>query len=148
MRIRFTVNGNPASVEVPPLKKLLDVLREDLGLLGTKGACRNGFCGTCLVLMGEDLVNSCQIPAFRAQNQQITTAEGLSDSKAYAALKSSLGEQRLPTCRYCAPAYLVAMTALLSKNRNPTDAEIREIVSSILCVCSGHRGFLDGVNRT
>ena len=147
MHIQFTVNGSPVSLEVSPLKRLLDILREDLGLLGTKGACRGGFCGTCLVLMGEDLVNSCQIPAFRLQNQQITTVEGLSDSKITSGFKSSLRENRLPGCRHCTPAYLVAMTALLSKNKNPTEAEIREAISSIFCICTGHQRPVGGESK-
>jgi aerobic-type carbon monoxide dehydrogenase small subunit (CoxS/CutS family) len=148
MRIQLTVNGSLTSVEVPPLKTLLDVLREDLGLIGTKGVCRSGFCGTCLVLMGEDLVNSCQIPAFRAQNAQITTVEGLSDSKVYASLNRSLKERRISTCHYCTPAYLMAMATLLSKSKNPTEAEIQDVVASILCVCTGQHGLTDGVKPT
>lgn len=133
MKIRCIVNGEEKKIDVPPLKPLRDVLREELEILSVRGNCRSGSCGGCLVILEEDLVYSCLIPAFRIQDSKITTVEGLAKSRIYGSLNGFLQENHLPYCRHCTPNFLIAVTALLQKVRNPTEADLREAVSSIYC---------------
>jgi len=148
MLLRCTINGEEKSLEVPPRKSLLRVLREDLGLKSVRGDCHSGVCGSCLVLLDGDPVHSCLVPAFRAEDTVVTTVEGLARSRVYGALRSFLSENRLPYCPYCTPGLLLVVTALLQKNRNPNAADIREALSEILCSCKGYSTFQDAVLQT
>jgi len=148
MLLRCTINGEEKSLEVPPLKSLLHVLREDLGLHSVRGGCHSGLCGSCLVLLDGDPVHSCLVPAFRAEHTAVTTVEGLARNRTYGTLKSLLIENRLPYCSYCTPGLLLVMTALLQKTRSPSAADIREALSQVLFSCKGYSSFRDVVLQT
>ncbi len=147
MVISCTVNGEKKTLDVPPLKALLDILRDDLGLTGTRGGCRKGICGTCLVLLEGDLVNSCLIPAFRVQNQRITTYEGLLKSRLFANIESIFNESRLSDCKYCSPGIKMAAAALLSKSKNPKAPDIKEAFSANLCACGSFNTLFSTITK-
>ena len=124
--IELTVNGQQAAVEVPPMKRLLDVLREDLGLTGTKEGCGEGECGSCSVRMNGELVNSCLVPILQATGARIETVEGLAIDAELHPLQKAFLECGGAQCGICTPGMLMAATHLLARNPHPTMEEIRE----------------------
>ena len=148
MLIRCTVNGEEKSVDVPPRRSLLRVLRDDLGLASVRGGCRSGLCGGCLVLLDGDPVHSCLLPAFRAEDASITTVEGLEKNRTFSNLKAYLNENHQPYCSYCTPALLLVMTSVLQNTRNPGVSQLREALSQVLCSCKGYSWLIDAVLRT
>jgi aerobic carbon-monoxide dehydrogenase small subunit len=152
--IRFTVNGKPSSVNAPPMKRLLDVLREDLHLTGAKEGCGEGECGSCSVRMNGELVNSCLIPVLQAEGAVIQTVEGLAPQLELAHLgeRSTLhplqeaflscgGAQ----CGICTPGMLMAAAQLIERNPHPSMAEIREGLAGNLCRCTGFARIFESV---
>jgi len=143
--IRMTVNGIEREVHVPPVKRLLDVLREDLNLTGTKEGCGEGECGSCTVRMNGELVNSCLVPVLQADGALIQTVEGLArDGEMHPLQKAFLacgGAQ----CGICTPGMLMAATHLLDNNPNPTMTEIREGLAGNLCRCTGFIRIFESV---
>jgi aerobic carbon-monoxide dehydrogenase small subunit len=139
--MRFTVNGEPRSVQAPAMKRLLDVLREDLGLTGTKEGCGEGECGSCSVRMNGELVNSCLIPVLQAENAEIQTVEGLAPDLGSDGALHPLQQAFLAgggaQCGICTPGMLMAAAQLLAHNPHPTIAEIREALAGNLCRCTG-----------
>jgi aerobic carbon-monoxide dehydrogenase small subunit len=139
--IRFTVNGKPTSVNAPPLKRLLDVLREDLHLTGTKEGCGEGECGSCSVRMNGELVNSCLVPVLQAEGAQIQTVEGLADNFEAGGILHPLQQAFLQCggaqCGICTPGMLMAAVQLIDCNPHPSMAEIREGLAGNLCRCTG-----------
>jgi carbon-monoxide dehydrogenase small subunit len=139
------VNGMSRRVSVPPMKRLLDVLREDLHLTGTKEGCGEGECGSCSVRMDGELVNSCMVPILQAQNACIQTVEGLtSDGELHPLQKAFLacgGAQ----CGICTPGMLMAAAQLLAENPAPSIAEIREGLAGNLCRCTGFIRIFESV---
>ena len=125
-QIRFTVNGQRATVEAPPMKRLLDVLREDLGLTGTKEGCGEGECGSCSVRMNGVLVNSCLVPILQANSARIETVEGLAIDAELHPLQKAFLECGGAQCGICTPGMLMAATHLLAHNPHPSIEEIRE----------------------
>ena len=147
VRIRFTLNGRPQSVKVPPMKRLLDVLREDCRMTGTKEGCGEGECGACTVLIAGDPVNSCLVPAVHAEGAKITTVEGLAKNGKLSALQTAFVELGGAQCGMCTPGMLVTSAALLArtKGRVPGDAEVRDALSGTLCRCTGYQKIVEAV---
>lgn len=147
VRIRFTLNGRPQSVKVPPMKRLLDVLREDCRMTGTKEGCGEGECGACTVLIAGDPVNSCLVPAVHAEGAKITTVEGLAKNGKLSALQTAFIELGGAQCGMCTPGMLVTSASLLArtKGRVPGDAEVRDALSGTLCRCTGYQKIVEAV---
>jgi len=143
--IRFIVNGSSVAVQTLPMKRLLDVLREDLRLTGTKEGCGEGECGSCSVRMNGELVNSCLVPVLQAEGANIQTVEGLAiDGELHPLQKAFLncgGAQ----CGICTPGMLMAATQLLAVNPHPSMAEIREGLAGNLCRCTGFIRIFESV---
>jgi carbon-monoxide dehydrogenase small subunit len=143
--IHFNVNGETRSVKVPPMKRLLDVLREDLHLTGTKEGCGEGECGSCSVRMNGELVNSCLVPVMQAEGADIQTVEGLAlDGKLHPLQEAFLchgGAQ----CGICTPGMLMAAAQLLDHSPHPDMPQIREALAGNLCRCTGFMRIFESV---
>jgi carbon-monoxide dehydrogenase small subunit len=143
--IRFIVNGESRAVQVPPMKRLLDVLREDLHLTGVKEGCGEGECGSCSVRMNGELVNSCLVPVLQAEGASIQTVEGLATNGALHPLQKAFLDCGGAQCGICTPGMLMAATQLLSIKPHPGIAEIREGLAGNLCRCTGFIRIFDSV---
>jgi carbon-monoxide dehydrogenase small subunit len=143
--IRLTVNGEIRSLQVPPMKRLLDVLREDLRLTGTKEGCGEGECGSCSVRMNGELVNSCLVPLLQAEQANIETVEGLAINGELHPLQKAFLACGGAQCGICTPGMLMAATQLLAMNPHPNMAEIREGLAGNLCRCTGFIRIFDSV---
>ena len=147
LTLDFTVNGRKRRVRVPPMKRLLDVLREDCGLTGTKEGCGEGECGACTVLVDGVPVNSCLVPAVQAAGVKVVTVEGLAKGPALSVLQRAFVERGGTQCGICTPGILVTAHALLqrAKGRVPGEDEVREALSGNLCRCTGYQRIVDAV---
>lgn len=143
--IRLEINGQSHTVDVLPMKRLLDVLREDLHLTGTKEGCGEGECGSCSVRMNGELVNSCLVPVLQAEGACIQTVEGLATGSALHPLQQAFLDCGGAQCGICTPGMLMAATQLLSINPHPNIAEIREGLAGNLCRCTGFKRIFDSV---
>lgn len=143
--IRFTINGEERIVHAPPMKRLLDVLREDLRLTGTKEGCGEGECGSCSVRMNGELVNSCLVPVLQAENANVQTVEGLAPNGKLQALHHAFLECGGAQCGICTPGMLMAAAHLLERNPHPNLAEIREGLAGNLCRCTGFMRIFESV---
>lgn len=144
-KIPLTVNGQPVTVRAYPMERLLDVLRHELGLTGTKEGCGEGECGSCSVLMDGVLVNSCLIPVLQATNSEVTTIEGLAANGRAHALERAFLQCGGAQCGICTPGMILAACHLLGKKPQPTMQEIREGLSGNLCRCTGYAQILEAV---
>jgi len=143
--ISFTVNGKAKTVRVYPMERLLDVLRLELGLTGTKEGCGEGECGSCSVLINGELVNSCLIPALQAADANLTTIEGLAEGPQLSALQAAFLECGGAQCGICTPGMILASCHLLDNKPEPTLDDIREGLSGNLCRCTGYIQIFDAV---
>ena len=143
--IRFTVNGESREVHAPPMKRLLDVLREDLHLTGTKEGCGEGECGSCSVRMNGELVNSCLVPVLQAEGADIQTVEGLALNGKLHPLQQAFLDCGGAQCGICTPGMLMAAAQLLERNPHPSLAEIREGLAGNLCRCTGFMRIFESV---
>ncbi len=143
--IRITVNGKNCEVQAPPMKRLLDVLREDLHLTGAKEGCGEGECGSCSVRMNGELVNSCLVPILQAEGASVQTVEGLATSGDLHPLQKAFLNCGGAQCGICTPGMLMAATQLLAINPHPNIAEIREGLGGNLCRCTGFIRIFDSV---
>lgn len=143
--IELVVNGNARTIHVDPMKRLLDVLREDLQLTGTKEGCGEGECGSCSVRMNHALVNSCLVPVLQAKGTSIQTVEGLAESGVLHPLQQSFLQCGGAQCGICTPGMLMAAAYLLSRNRHPSLSEIREGLAGNLCRCTGFVRIFESV---
>ncbi|MGA7292037.1 MAG: (2Fe-2S)-binding protein [Terriglobales bacterium] len=143
--ISFTVNGKARTVRVFAMERLLDVLRLELGLTGTKEGCGEGECGSCAVLMNGELVNSCLVPALQAEGSSLTTIEGLSEGPQLSALQAAFLECGGAQCGICTPGMILASSHLLDQKPEPTLEDIREGLSGNLCRCTGYMQIFDAV---
>jgi aerobic carbon-monoxide dehydrogenase small subunit len=143
--ISFKVNGKPVTVRTHPMERLLDVLRGELGLTGTKEGCGEGECGSCSVLMDGVLVNSCLIPVLQAKSADIVTIEGLAVGERLHALQQAFLECGGAQCGICTPGMILAAFHLLSQKPRPTLEEVREGLSGNLCRCTGYTQIFEAV---
>jgi carbon-monoxide dehydrogenase small subunit len=144
-KIRFTINNEACEVHVPPMKRLLDVLREDLHLNGTKEGCGEGECGSCSVRMNGELVNSCLVPVLQAEGAEIQTVEGLALNGALHPIQEAFLECGGAQCGICTPGMLMAAAQLLDQKPHPSTAEIREGLAGNLCRCTGFMRIFESV---
>jgi aerobic carbon-monoxide dehydrogenase small subunit len=145
--IRCTVNGEAVTLRAYPLARLLDVLREELKLTGTKEGCGEGECGACSVFMGGALVNSCLVPFVQAEGAEIKTVEGVSDGERLHAVQQAMIECGGAQCGICTPGMVLAAVHLLEHTPHPTEADIREGLAGNLCRCTGYMKIFDAVVR-
>jgi carbon-monoxide dehydrogenase small subunit len=143
--IRFNVNGESRIVKAPPMKRLLDVLREDLHLTGTKEGCGEGECGSCSVRMNGELVNSCLVPVLQAEGAEIQTVEGLALDGDLHPLQKAFLEHGGAQCGICTPGMLMAVAQLLEQNPHPGLVQIREALAGNLCRCTGFIRIFESV---
>jgi carbon-monoxide dehydrogenase small subunit len=143
--VTLVVNGKTIAVRAFPMERLLDVLRTQIGLTGTKEGCGEGECGSCSVLVDGALVNSCLIPVLQVSGTHITTIEGLATDKRLHALQQAFLDFGGAQCGMCTPGMILAGVHLLSKNPQPTGADIREGLSGNLCRCTGYMQIFEAV---
>ena len=144
--IRLLVNGRAHAPDVDPETPLLWVLRETLGLTGTKYGCGAGLCGACTVLLDGEPVRSCQVSALQAVGRPITTIEGLSSDRSHPLQQAWLAEQ-VPQCGYCQSGLIMAAAALLAKNPDPSDADIDRALAANLCRCGTYPRIRRAIHR-
>ncbi len=148
--MKIKVNGKSRSVEAPPMKRLLDVLREDFSLTGTKEGCGEGECGACSVLLDGEVVNSCLVPACQADGREVLTVEGLARLGRSAKLdpvQDAFWAHGGAQCGICTPGMLIASADLLAKKPKPSEAEIREALAGNLCRCTGYVKIVESVKQ-
>ena len=144
--IRIAINGSVHDLLVEPARRLLDVLRDDLGLTGTKESCAVGVCGACSVLLDGELVSACLLPVALADGRAVTTVEGLAGPEGeLTALQEAFIRDGGFQCGACTPGQIVAATALLRERPDPTEAEIRDWMSGNLCRCTGYSGIVRAI---
>jgi carbon-monoxide dehydrogenase small subunit len=143
--ITLIVNGEPYNVAVRSHHTLLKVLREQLGLVGTKIGCENGECGACTVLMDGKAVNSCLVLAVEADGHQIETVEGLSKGEQLHPLQKAFIDRNAIQCGFCIPGMLMSAKGLLQENPHPTEDEVREAISGNLCRCTGYVRIVEAI---
>ena len=143
--VAFTVNGEPRELLVPVNKTLLEVLREDLGLIGTKHGCELGECGTCTVLVEGEPTLSCLALPVELDGARITTVEGMAEGSTLHPLQQAFAELGAAQCGYCTPGILLTAKALLDTEATPTRERIRQALAGNLCRCTGYTKILDAV---
>ena len=147
MRIQLQVNDGTRSFEAPPMKRLLDVLREDLRLTGTKEGCGEGECGACSVIVDGEVINSCLVPVCQVNGSTILTVEGLARDGRLDPLQQAFLECGGAQCGICTPGMLIAARALLDENAQPSRDEIKEAIAGNLCRCTGYVKIIDAVEQ-
>ncbi|MEE8436418.1 MAG: (2Fe-2S)-binding protein [bacterium] len=143
--VTATINGAETSVMVDNRMSLLEMLRDAAGLTGTKEGCMTGDCGACSVVMNGRVVDSCLVMAAEAEGAKIETVEGIADGKALHPLQQKFLEHAALQCGICTPGFLVSAKALLEKNPDPSDEEIRNWLAGNLCRCTGYQQIIDAV---
>jgi len=143
--IRCEVNGQPVALEAYPMARLLDVLREELALTGTKEGCGEGECGACAVEMDGALVNSCLVPALHAEGTKIRTIEGVANGDCLHAVQQAFITHGGSQCGICTPGMILAAVNLLARHPRPTAAQIREGLAGNLCRCTGYIKIFESV---
>jgi aerobic carbon-monoxide dehydrogenase small subunit len=147
MTFEFTVNELTRRVEAPPMKRVLDILREDLRLTGTKEGCGEGECGACSIIVDGEVINSCLVPICQLQGSQIITVEGLAKDGRLDPLQQAFLECGGAQCGICTPGMLIAARALLDANAAPTRDEIKEGIAGNLCRCTGYVRIIDAIEQ-
>ncbi len=147
MIINFIVNDKKYSVDVDQSKRLLDVLREDLGLTGTKEGCAVGECGACTVIMDGEAVHSCLIMAGQLEGRKIETVENLEQNATLSRLQESFLKHGAVQCGFCTPGMLMSAKALLDKVSNPSLAQIEEALEGNACRCTGYKPIVDAIQN-
>jgi carbon-monoxide dehydrogenase small subunit len=141
----LTVNGVDTEVEAPGMRRLLDVLREDLGLTGTKEGCGEGECGACSVLVDGAVVDACMVPLCQVNGAQVDTVEGLADDTGLSVLQAAFLETGGAQCGICTPGMLMAAEALLASGAEATETTVREAIAGNLCRCTGYTKIIDAI---
>jgi aerobic carbon-monoxide dehydrogenase small subunit len=145
--LRFTVNGEPRQLHVYPMERLLDVLREQLKLTGTKEGCGEGECGACTVFIDGEIVNSCLVPVAQVEGASIKTIEGVASDQQLNRVQQAFIEFGGAQCGICTPGMVLAAVNLLEQNPNPTEADIRTGLAGNLCRCTGYMKIFEAVTR-
>jgi aerobic-type carbon monoxide dehydrogenase small subunit (CoxS/CutS family) len=146
MTLQLTINGRRRTVEVEPDTPLLWVLRDTLGLTGTKYGCGSGLCGACTVHLDGKAVPSCSVPVSAAAKRKVTTIEGLSADRSHALQRAWIAEE-VPQCGYCQSGQIMAAAALLAKSPRPTDADIDAAMAGVLCRCGTYQRIRRAILR-
>lgn len=144
-KIEIEVNGEKKVLEVEPDRLLVELLREDLGLTGTKIGCREGECGACSVILNGKVVGSCLVPAIKADGGKVTTIEGLGKDGELDPLQKAFVEQGAVQCGFCTPAMLLSARQLLDQTPHPALKEIKEGISGVLCRCTGYTKIIQAI---
>jgi carbon-monoxide dehydrogenase small subunit len=147
VRIKLTVNGEEREAEAADHESLLTVLRENLGLGGSKNACEQGECGSCSILMDGDLVCACLVLGAVAAGRSVQTVESLSNGDQLHPIQRAFVDAGAVQCGFCTPGLIVATYALLKRNPEPSDHEVREALSGNICRCTGYGKILEAVDR-
>lgn len=145
--VSFTLNGNPVRQEVDITATLLDMIRDEIGLTGTKKGCEIGECGACTVVMDGRAVNACLVLAPQSENADVWTVEGLNRNGELDVLQKSFIQEHAVHCGFCTPGMLMSSRALLQDNPDPTEEEIRVAISGNLCRCTGYTPIVRGIRR-
>lgn len=143
--VNLTVNGSLERLDVPANRTLLEMLRDDLALTGTKNGCAAGECGACTVLMDGEPVNSCMVLAVECAGARIVTIEGIADDSQLDPVQQAIIEQGGVQCGFCTPGVLISARALLDRNPDPTDDEIIDALVGNLCRCTGYLRLIEAV---
>lgn len=146
-KISFTLNFERVEIDTNPLRRLLDVLREDFNLTGLKEGCGEGECGSCSIILDGRLVKSCLIPLGNIEGKDVLTIEGLQKTNRYEVLKEAFEEAGAVQCGFCTPGMIMAAEALLRNNPKPTVEEIKDGLSGNLCRCTGYNMIIEAVQR-
>jgi carbon-monoxide dehydrogenase small subunit len=144
-QVKLIVNGTSYELDVKPWETLVDVLRNDLGLTGTKEGCGLGECGACTVIVDGKAVNSCLVLAAEADGKQITTIEGLADGDELHPIQEAFVERGGLQCGFCTPGMIMSTKALLDENPNPSEEEIRRGIAGNLCRCTGYSKIIESI---
>jgi carbon-monoxide dehydrogenase small subunit len=147
LQLQCTVNGHAQTLNAYPMERLLDVLREQLHLTGTKEGCGEGECGACSVFINGEIVNSCLVPAAQAEGAEIKTIEGVANGEQLHAVQQAFIECGGAQCGICTPGMVLAAVNLLERNPNPSEAEIRTGLAGNLCRCTGYMKIFESVVR-
>lgn len=147
MKVTFHVNGLEREIDVPPMKRLLNVLREDLRLTGTKEGCGEGECGACSVIVDGQVINSCLVPVCQVQGASLLTVEGLAHDGQLDPLQQAFLECGGAQCGICTPGMLMAARALLDAHAHPSRDEIKEAIAGNLCRCTGYVKIIDAIEQ-
>jgi len=143
--VKLTINGTLYELSVQPWETLIEVIRDNLGLTGTKEGCGLGECGACTVIMDGKTVNSCLVLAAEADGKQITTIEGLAESDKLHPIQEAFVEHGGLQCGFCTPGMIMSAKALLDENPNPDEEEIRRGIAGNLCRCTGYTKIIESV---
>lgn len=147
MKVQFIINGKKQLLDLPPEKRLIDILRQDLKLTGTKEGCGEGECGACTVIMNQEAVNSCLVLACQLENKEIITIEGLGTKDSPDPLQKAFTEEVAIQCGYCTPGMIMSAKALLMKNPRATETEIRIALAGNICRCSGYGQIIKAIKK-
>jgi aerobic-type carbon monoxide dehydrogenase small subunit (CoxS/CutS family) len=148
IELSFKLNGTTVEVAVAPGTLLVDLLRENFGLTGTKVGCREGECGACTVLVDGEAYNSCLMPALKVQGREVTTIEGLQKADgSLDPIQEAFMDAGAAQCGFCTPGMIMSAKALLDSNPNPEENEIRKALSGVLCRCTGYRKIVQAVKN-
>ncbi len=143
--IKFKINGEDVVLSIKPNKTLLEMIREDLKLTGTKEACDHGECGACTVLLNGIPVNSCLVLAMEAHGKEITTIEGLKQNDRLDPVQEAFIQNTGMQCGFCTPGMIMSARALLNRNPRPSDEEIKEAIAGNLCRCTGYTKIFESI---
>ena len=147
MKIALTINGVLHELEVNPMRRLLDTLREEIGMTGTKEGCGEGECGACSVWIDGQVVNSCLVATGQVAGAELLTVEGLAEEGELVLLQRQFIEDGAAQCGICTPGMLLAAHDLLERNESPTRLEIREAIAGNLCRCTGYQRIVDAIEE-
>jgi len=145
--VRITINGLLREVAVPANRTLLDLLREDLDLTGTKHGCGEGDCGACTVLLDGEPVNACLVLAAEAEGREVTTIEGLAGGSLLHPVQQAFVDAGAVQCGYCTPGMVLVAAALVARNPSPTESDVRHAISGNFCRCTGYQKIVEAVLR-
>ncbi len=143
--VNFKVNGRDRSALVEPRTSLLDVIREDLGLTGAKEGCGKGECGACTVIMDGDAVPSCLVLAAGVEGKEIITIEGIVDNGRLHPLQEAFVRYHASQCGFCSPGMILTAKAFLDRNPTPSEAQVRDVMMSNLCRCTGYEKIIEAI---
>ena len=146
--VELKINGIHRSLDVPPLMRLLDVLREHLNLTGTKEGCGEGECGACTVMLDGEPVNACLVPVGQCDGREVVTIEGLEEETRLSSLGASFVDHNGVQCGMCTPGMMVSAHCLLRRNPVPTEAEIRKALAGNICRCTGYAAIVESLSAS